>query len=213
MHSQATLLFVRHAAAQTMLNGHALLCGSYDPPLSPEGCRQVTGVRRLLEGESQLNAMYVSPLRRAVQTAAAAPERLRASIRILRSLAEIDCGTLDGMPISEVKHQYRELWLQNEAQQDENFSWPGGETYVYFRRRVLRAVNTIARAHGGNKVLIVTHAGVINQVLGTIAGQSAARWETPRPRNASVTRVLWGSGGGSVVSFDDCSHLEDGVLV
>ena len=72
------------------------------------------------------------------------------------------------MPISEVQQRYPKLWEENEAQQNENFSWPDGETYRRFRRRVLRVVNAIARRHEGQRVLVVTHAGVINQVLGTL---------------------------------------------
>jgi broad specificity phosphatase PhoE len=154
--------------------------------------------------------VYVSPLTRALKTASAAPEALRKSMRVLRSLSEIDCGAVDGMPISEVQQLYPELWRENEAQQNENFSWPGGETYRAFRRRVLRAVEAIARRHQGSRVLVVTHAGVINQVLGTLSGQSAARWEFPRPRNASVTGVRWGRAGGAVAFFDDCSHFDSG---
>jgi broad specificity phosphatase PhoE len=72
----------------------------------------------------------------------------------------------------------------------------------------MRAVRAIARQHMGQRVLVVTHAGVINQVIGSITGASAAKWETPRPRNTSITHVLWGNSGASIVCFDDCSHLE-----
>jgi broad specificity phosphatase PhoE len=73
--------------------------------------------------------------------------------------------------------------------------------------RVLRAVNAIARLHPGQRVLVVTHAGVVNQILGTIAGQSAACWENFRPRNASLTEVYWDQSKGEVESFDDARHL------
>lgn len=208
MDSRATLLFVRHAAVECRRDEGTLLCGSYDVPLSEEGRRQVDLLRRRLADEHDLAAMYVSPRKRALDTAEAAPEHLRGCARILESLAEIDCGTVDGFPIDDVRRQYPELWLENEAQTNEDFSWPGGETYRRFRRRVMRAVEAIACRHMRQRVLVVTHAGVINQVLGTITGQSAAKWESPRPRNTSITRVIWGNYGGSIACFDDCSHLD-----
>ena len=208
MHPCATLLFVRHAAADCSRNGSMLLCGSHNVPLSQEGHGQVALLRRRLIDEAHLDAICVSPLRRALETAEAAPDHLHDSVRILRSLAEIHCGDVDGLPISEVQQRYPEVWVQNAAQTDEDFCWPGGETYRRFRRRVLRVVKAIAQMHMGQRVLIVTHAGVINQVVGSITGQSAAQWEFPRPRHTSVTRVLWGTHGGSVACFDDCSHLE-----
>jgi broad specificity phosphatase PhoE len=208
-HARAMLLFIRHASAECMLLGRPVLCGSYDARLSAEGQRQVHSLRSRLNREAPLDAAYVSPLRRAVETASAIPKPLHDQMRILRSLTEIHCGDVDGMPISEVQQRYPELWQENDAQQNENFSWPGGETYRDFRRRVLRAVKAIARRHEGHRVLVVTHAGVINQVLGTIRGQSPAQWESPRPRNASITGVHWGRNGATVEFFDDCRHLEE----
>ena len=208
VNSRATLLFVRHAAVSCSREGQPLLCGAYDAPLSEQGRCQVELLRRRLIAEGPLDALYVSPRERALRTADAAPPALRRSARILKSLAEIDCGTADGLPIEYVRRHYPEAWRQNEAQTDENFAWPNGESYRRFRKRVLRVVDAIAGLHAGQRVLIVTHAGVINQVLGSIAGQSAARWVSPRPRNTSLTSVLWGKQIRSVTRYNDCSHLE-----
>jgi broad specificity phosphatase PhoE len=132
---------------------------------------------------------------------------LRARIRVLRSLAEVDCGVLDGLTIESVRRDHAGIWAENEAQSNDDFRWPGGETYKEFRRRVVRAVRAIARKHPGERVILITHAGVINQILGTIAGQSAARWENFRPGNATITEVIWKGDTGHVVAFDDRSHL------
>lgn len=200
----ADLVFIRHAHIACSDNGDALMCGRHDVPLSPSGLAQVESLRYRLSVEPPFDAVYSSPLRRALQTSAAARNR---QPRRLRSLAEICCGRLDGMPIAAVKRNFPDVWARNEAQDDENFCWPGGESYRRFRNRVLRAVMQIARAHAGQRVLMVTHAGVINQVLGTIAGQSAARWSNFRPHNASITRVLWSDSGADVERFDDYVHL------
>ena len=128
-------------------------------------------------------------------------------VRVLRSLAEIDCGEVDGTPIDEVRQWRPDYWLRNEAQDDDSFCWPGGETYRQFRKRVVRAVRTIAGRHAGRHVLVVTHAGVINQILGSMCNQRAARWENFRPGNTGVTEVLWNGSGGEVIRFDDREHL------
>jgi broad specificity phosphatase PhoE len=152
-----------------------------------------------------VEALYSSPLTRAAETARAAPEPLQA--RFLKSLAEIHCGFAEGLPLHQVRRIFPDHWRRNSAQDNEEFRWPGGETYRFFRRRVLRAIRGIARRHPGGKVLIVTHAGVVNQVLGWLAGQSAARWENFRPGNTGITELLWTDTSGQVVSFDDRSHL------
>ena len=114
---------------------------------------------------------------------------------------------MEGLPLDRVEADFGDFWQRNLLQADDGFRWPGGETYRRFRSRVLRAIGAIARRHRGERVLIVTHAGVVNQILGTIAGQSAARWENFRPKNASLTTVWWDNGAGEVESFNDCEHL------
>jgi broad specificity phosphatase PhoE len=61
--------------------------------------------------------------------------------------------------------------------------------------------------HAGQTVLVFTHAGVVNQVLGTLAGQPAARWENFRPGNTGMTELLWHGSTGKVIRFDDRSHV------
>ncbi|HUP47463.1 MAG TPA: phosphoglycerate mutase family protein [Thermoanaerobaculia bacterium] len=77
------------------------------------------------------------------------------------------------------------------------------------RMVALRALRGIAMRHPGERVLAVTHAGVITQIIGHIHGESPARWEEWRPGNGSVTIIEWEEPGPRLVSFDDRSHLED----
>jgi broad specificity phosphatase PhoE len=179
--------------------------------LSDRGREQLIRLRERLQREPPVAALYSSPLRRAVETAQAAPDYLLARLRLIGALAEIHCGEVEGLPIEDIKRRFPEHWYQNETQSNDDFAWPGGETYRRFRHRVLRAVGAIARRHRGERVLIVTHAGVVNQILGTIMGQSAARWENLRPANTSITEVSWNGCTGALECFDDTRHL-DGSL-
>jgi broad specificity phosphatase PhoE len=197
---------VRHAAIECGRNGSNLLCGLYDAPVSAAGRAQIDHLRRRLEPEG-FAAGYSSPLRRAVETAAAAPASLQGRVRLLQSLAEIHCGAFEGLPLDRLRAEHPDLWRSNESQSDEDFRWPGGESYRRFRRRVLRMIRAIAARHAGGRVLIFTHAGVVNQILGSVAGQSAARWSTFRPANTALTGVLWSGNAGEVIRFDDRSHL------
>ncbi|HOK47008.1 MAG TPA: histidine phosphatase family protein [Bryobacteraceae bacterium] len=199
----ATLVFIRHAACDSGTGSAARLCGWYDVPLTPLGCAQTERLREWLRMEPTASAVYSSTLRRAAETARAAPlEPLPAD-----SLREINCGVLDGRPLEEIRARHPELWRRNLAQNDEDFNWLGGESYRQFRRRVLEAVSAIAANHKQERVLIFTHAGVISQVLGALAGVSAARWEDFRPGYASITEIDWNGGSPTVRRYDDRSHL------
>ncbi len=204
----STLVLIRHAHVVTNEGGPSdRMCGWFDPPLSPRGREQAAGLRTRLAAEPPAAALYASPLRRAKQTARAVAGVLGLRPHLLKSLREIHCGSLDGLPLAEIQSRHPELWQANLAQADEMFCWPGGESYHAFRSRVLRAVRRIAAAHPGQRIVIVTHAGVISQVVGALTGTSAACWEAFRAGNASLTEVRWQGDSGALLRFDDRGHL------
>ena len=49
----------------------------------------------------------------------------------------------------------------------------------------------IARRHEQGAAVVVTHAGVIAQWLGGLAGRNPADWSSSRPGCASITTVAW----------------------
>ena len=198
-----SLVLIRHAqAADRDAHGVLRLSGQVDLPLTQHGRGQADALRQLAPSLGPVDALYTSTLRRARETARPLAEALGVDVRRWRSLREISCGQLDGLSITEVRTNYPDLWDANLAQADDDFCWPGGETYRSFRRRVMRAVRRIIRTHPGGRVVIVTHAGVISQVLGTLADEPASRWERFRPGTASLTEVSWRGTTGTLVRFD-----------
>ena len=67
-------------------------------------------------------------------------------------------------------------------------------TYAQFRARVLAGLRATGIAHAGERVAVVTHAGVISQVLGAIKGRPACVWEADRPEPLSATDVACQDG-------------------
>jgi broad specificity phosphatase PhoE len=148
----------------------------------------------MLAGESPCTAIYASPLRRAWDTATAAGVALGVQPRRYDGLREICCGWLDGLQLADIRARFPTLWHRNLAQTDDRFAWPGGESYRAFRLRVVQAISTLASAHVGERIVLVTHAGVITQLLGALYGESAARWDAFRVANASVSELRWSRG-------------------
>ncbi len=201
----ATLVFIRHAEASNSASARQL-CGWCDACLTARGRAEVECLRRRLSAEPPFSACYTSPLQRAAMTAAAAPPSLQPVP--LDSLREIHCGDLEGMRLADVEARYPDLWARNLSRKDDGFAWPGGESYRDFRRRVIAAVEQIAERHSAERVLVFTHSGFINQVMGVLAGAPAARWDLYIAGTASVTEVRWSSESRAVVRFNDRSHLE-----
>lgn len=201
----ASLLFIRHAETASNLGGaDAVMSGCFDLPLTERGVHQAQVLGARLTEEPPPDIIYSSPLQRARRTAAAVAERVAREVSLLPALREIDCGAVDGWPLRKVQEHYPREWAQNNARSDPDFRWPGGESYREFRERTLQALRAIVDRHPAERVMIVTHAGVISQFMGARWGISAARWDRFRPRNTSITELQRRGGDLTLVRFDDC---------
>ena len=201
-----TLLVVRHGHVAECDPPEPRLCGWYDASLSRRGRLQAEWLAVALRSRPGPAALYTSPLRRASETA-----DILGAVFDLRAVAspdlrEISCGRLDGLPLREVQRRHPDLWRRNVQQDDDQFRWPGGESRLEFRARVLRAAARIAASHRGERVLVVTHTGVVTQLVGAIEGMSAATWEAFRPAHAALTELLWSDGAPRVVRFNKHTH-------
>jgi broad specificity phosphatase PhoE len=184
-----TLLLVRHAhTAANDLERKPVMSGWADVPLSTRGVKQLTTLASADLGEVA-PVIYSSDSIRTLHTAGSFAQGRR--IVPLRSLREISCGDVDGWRVATVQERYPELWQRNLAQNDPDFRWPGGESYRELRTRVLRAMRGIASRHRGERVAVVTHTGVITQVMNHAKGLSPANWKRWRAANASVTTIEW----------------------
>lgn len=195
-----TLLLLRHAHTEANEHGSTpRMAGWCDIPLSATGEAQLAAVDPdVFDGAASVVYSSTSPRARRTAEAVAAGRR----VTPLRSLREIGCGTVEGWLVMDVARRFPELWQRHLAQDDPGFRWPGGESYRQFRARVLRAARAIARRHPGERVIVVTHAGVVGQIVGSIDGTTPAAWEAHRPPNCSVTTVQCaGDGTMRLVEF------------
>jgi 2,3-bisphosphoglycerate-dependent phosphoglycerate mutase len=204
--TQLTLIRHGHIAA----NGgdlNAPMSGWADIPLSPIGRLQIERLTRYLACAPRFAAIYSSPLSRAAETAQALAGAGLGDVHFHGALKEINCGEVDGVAIAQVQRRFPDLWHENNRQDREDFRWPGGESYREFRERCIAALQSIAATHPSARVALVTHTGVISQIIGSIHGLNPARWEAFRPGNASISELLWRGSSGVILSFDYRGHL------
>lgn len=204
------LILIRHGhIAANSGEPNALMAGWTDVPLSARGRREVEQLTQHLARGPRFDAIYSSPLSRASDTARMLVAAGLGPLHLSGSLKEINCGEVDGLAIGEVQRRFPRLWRENCRQAREELRWPGGESYREFRNRCVAAINSIAAAHPSGRVAVVTHAGVISQIIGSIYAVNPARWGLFRPGNASVTELVWRGSSGVVVSFDRRPHSSD----
>jgi broad specificity phosphatase PhoE len=150
-----TILLARHG--ETDWNRDYRFQGHADPPLNERGRAQAQALADELADE-RIDAVYASPLRRALETAEIVTARLGLPIHQIEALREVDVGSWSGLTRTEVERAFPEgyrRWL------DYGPGWADGETYEAMGERVVAALRAIADRHNGEVVLAVTHGGPI----------------------------------------------------
>lgn len=144
-----------------------------DPPLTPLGCEQAAlaaeAVRALAP---EAVALYASPQRRALQTAAPLHEALGLTVRVVPELCE--SGGLyqhAGLTRSEILREWPHT--QPDSRIGEQGWWQAGETEAEEQRVYARAAQAIAllrAAHEGEQetVVVVTHGRFCGVFISTL---------------------------------------------
>jgi broad specificity phosphatase PhoE len=161
-----TIVLVRHG--ETDWNREHRFQGHADQPLNAAGREQALELADLLRDEP-VASLYTSPLRRASETARVIGDRLGLVPHELEALREIDVGDWQGLTIDEVRARFPER-----ADVGWHAGWANGETHEELGSRVVPALLDLAREHGDQRVVGVTHAGPIRAALMAATGRSLA---------------------------------------
>ncbi len=192
------IVLVRHALPLRV----ELEVGIADPELAAEGHEQAQKMAAYL-GVEDVEAIYVSPLRRAIETARPLCTMLKLEAVISEGVAEFDRNSREYVPVEELRASNDprgEKLLRGE--------WDGvDEDPPIFKARVVATVEDIIERHPGGRVVVVCHGGVINQFLAHVLGI-----ETHigffYPKYTSIHRVMAArSGERSIVSINEAAHL------
>jgi len=155
----AEIILVRHG--ETEWNVKQVFRGRIDIELSETGMKQAELLAEYLSN-IKVEAIYSSPLKRALQTAEVIARYHRLNVEIVPALIDFDFGRWQGLSRREVKDKYKELyteWLENPHQ----IRIPDGEGLDEVRKRTLGLVESIIAKHEGTAIL-VSHR-VVNKVL------------------------------------------------
>ena len=192
------IVLVRHALPLRV----ELETGIADPELAAEGHEQAAKMAAYL-GIEDVEAIYVSPLRRALETARPLCEVLGLEAVVSEGVAEFDRNSREYVPVEELRATNDPRWeklLRGE--------WDGvDEDPSIFKARVVATVEDLIARHPGGRVVVVCHGGVINQYLAhVLAIETHVGFFYPK--YTSIHRVMAArSGQRSIVSINEASHL------
>ncbi|HEY1353220.1 MAG TPA: histidine phosphatase family protein [Ktedonobacteraceae bacterium] len=208
----AELFLIRHADALPEAD-EIIPSGVYDDlPLSRVGRKQAQALAARLKTLS-FHAAYSSPLCRCQETAAPLLEQLRLPLTIVPDIKEVRLDFLYPLPAD--AQDLQALCRALQVRQMEIVRLAGGaghwdaiagsESSQKFRRRVVGAIDEIARRHRGERVLIFAHGGVINAYVAEALGLDKDFFFPAANTSISVIRV---NGERRVLYvLNDLAHL------
>jgi probable phosphoglycerate mutase len=197
------LLFIRHG--ETDWNRQQRFQGQIDVPLNALGHAQAARLGQRLAGETH-DALFSSDLTRARETAAPLAAAWGRQPVLVPGLREQSFGVLEGLDVPAIQQQHGALW-QQWLEHRADFALPGGESLRQFHTRVIEAVRELAAASAGQRLVIVTHGGVLDMLWRTANGLPLDGLRACEIPNTGLNRLRWAGGTLHIDSWADEAHL------
>jgi len=167
-------LLLRHG--ETKSNLLKVYAGWSDEALTERGVHQAYRVSKLL-ATCEVDVIYTSPLRRAVQTAEIIAQQTRASVIQENGLIEMRMGPWEGQSEEQIATAYPDEWRIWQTKPAE-LRLPGRETLDQLLNRVLDAFARIKMYNHQGHIVVVTHYAIVRVALLHARGQDLDLYKT-----------------------------------
>jgi broad specificity phosphatase PhoE len=205
------IVLVRHA--ETVWNAEGRWQGQTDVPLSEKGRGEVSAAAARLAGQ-RFDRIVSSDLCRAYDTASGIAGALVSPPAIERdaALREMNLGRWCGLLHTEVEAKFPgELAALQAGTFEEGTTrriGVDGETLIELGVRVAAALDrVISAAKETDRVLMVTHGGVIRAVLMAMLRLDGMKRPLVGSKNTAITTIVVERGARHVRSYNDARHL------
>lgn len=182
------IYLIRHG--ETVENSKGTFYGSLEPHLNEVGIKQCKILKQELEN-IEFSKMYVSSKTRARETAQLIKD---GGFVVDEVLSERSFGEFEGKSYSEIKEAYKEevdIWNNDWS----GFRPPSGESFDDFYKRVEQFIKSLEQnVKEDEKVLIVTHGGVIRVFLTYVFGGDYNMFWKFASRNGDIVKIKFENG-------------------
>jgi alpha-ribazole phosphatase len=185
------LIFVRHG--QTNMNTKGTYSGWSDSELTEKGIEQAYEAKQKLS-DLKVDAIYSSPLKRALRTAEIINENFNKEIIIDGDLREHSFGEWEDLTYDEICAKFPEdaaEWQKDPI----NYCIKGGESTAQFYNRVSKFFDNFIEKKGEGTYLITAHLGTIMIAISHLLELGIEHMYRFRVDNCSITRILINNEG------------------
>jgi probable phosphomutase (TIGR03848 family) len=179
------LLLIRHALTSHV--GHKLSGWSSGVHLSDEGRAQAARLTERLH-EVQIDAIYSSPLDRAMETAQPIAKDHKLRVRQREEIGEVKYGDLEGKSLRTLAKG--KLWARLQTWPSD-IRFPGGESLRETQARAVAAIERLRAEHPKQNVAVVSHGDWIRLSVAHYLGVHIDLYRRINVDPASVSAILF----------------------
>lgn len=187
---------VRHG--ETDWNAQGKIQGKTDIPLNGAGVQQAAQCGAYLSA-SDWDLIITSPLKRARRTAEVINETLALPLIEMEEFAEKHFGDAEGLTYEE-----RALTFPDRC-------YPNQEDNKLFAERLATGLKIINDRYKEQRVLLISHGGVINAILGELSDGEIGSGKT-RLLNACLSHIHFDEANWIIRNYNQVHHLEKTVI-
>lgn len=182
-----------------------------DYSLTAKGVQQAEQTAEYFK-DKDIDEIYSSPLKRAVETAEIIGRELGLPVTVMEQFREVNVGRLEGQPPT------RENWaLHNRIVEDwyegrYTSAFPDGENYLEVMQRMREGLLEVTRNKHGRNIVIVGHGGIFTAAVRDLCLDRDSRNLLQKENhNCSITEIVLHTSDGHVEGelkgWALCTHL------
>jgi len=197
------IILARHG--ETEWNVEEVFRGRIDIELNETGIKQAELLAEYLS-ERQIDAIYSSPLKRAVKTAEIIAGYHKLDVEITPGLIDFDCGEWHGLLHQEVKDKYKELYALWVSHPDK-VKLPAGESLNDVRKRAIGVVDNVVAKYEGT-VVLAAHRVVNKVLICALLGLDNSHFWNIRQDICGITTFSYENGQFILTEHNNTSYLK-----
>lgn len=158
------ITFIRHGS--TLYTEESRLFDEENyPPLNENGREEMVRIANWIKAKGlKIDKLYTSSALRNIQSARIISSICNEDYEVLDNLKSRKSGQWSGLTFEQIEEKFPEM-LTKFHENPAIFAPPGGETAIEVNKRVRETLNEIIEKNIGNRIIIVTHAEVIQAAI------------------------------------------------
>ena len=197
------IILARHG--ETEWNVEEIFRGRIDVELNETGRKQAKLLAEYLSS-SKIEAVYSSPLKRALKTAETIASYHKLEVIITPGLIDLDFGKWQGLPNHEVKDKHKALYMQWTSH-PEKVKFPAGESLNDGRKRAISVVDEVIAKYEGT-VILVSHRVVNKVLICVLLGLDNSHFWNIKQDTCGITTFTYVNGQFILTEHNNTSYLK-----